>query len=190
MNQFCEMAKETKQKNPLKSFLIPTIEEVSTFMKEKKPEWAKTFCDWYADKFINSYTASGWKLSAGRGGPVKDWRACFSNNWKTLKYKEDLDMLTTLTPKPKVVDEETLNFFNDVLTEYREGPGPVSKERLAGCYDWMKENKFIRLTAQQKEKAIEESKKDLLLGKATATKFVFDHLISNLLDFSYFFKEV
>lgn len=176
---------------PSKSTMsIPTIEEVSTFMKEKRPEWPIGFCDWYAAKFWHSYTSSGWRLSAGRGGLVKNWGSCFQNNWKTLKYKEDIDMLIALTPKPKVIDYDTLDFLNEALEEYRKYSESVSNERLAGCYDWMKENKLLRLTKEQRESAIEESRKDLMMGKATAVKFVFDHLVKNLLTFNYFFNEI
>jgi hypothetical protein len=174
---------------PSKStFVIPTIEEVSDYMKEKK-SWPKGFCDWYAAKFWHSYNSCGWRLSAGRGGPVKNWNSCFLNNWQTLKYKEDLDMLLSLTPKPKSIDEDTLNYLNDALEEYRKDP-KMEKIRLAACYDWLKEHRLIKLSFAQRQEAIEESRKDLMSGKALAVTFVFDHIVNNLLTFNYFFDEV
>lgn len=184
------MAKESKQKEPKKSFVVPSIEEVQYFVLTKKPEWGKLFCDWYGDKFWNSYEKSGWKLSAGRGGPVKNWQACFNSNWQTLKYSEDIAMLKHLTPKPKVVDQDTLNFINDVLDEYRRSPETMTDERLGSCYDWLKEQKLLKLTFAQRQEAILKSKEDLLLGKALAVTFTFDHMVNNLITFSYYFNEV
>ncbi len=171
-------------------FIIPIIEEISSFMKEKKPGWPKAFCDFYASKFFNSYEASGWKLSAGKGGPVKNWRACFLNNWQMLKYQEDREMLLALTPKPKPIDHDTLEYLNEALDGYRKDAGSMTEIRLAACYDWMKENKLLQLNKKQREQAIEDSRIDLMKGKATAVRFVFDHLVKNLLTFNYFFNEV
>jgi hypothetical protein len=170
-------------------FVIPTVEEIVEYIREKKPNWPKAFVDWYSNKFFNSYESSGWRLSAGKGGLVKNWRACFCNNWQTLKYKEDFDMLIALTPKPKSIDEDTLNYLNDALEEYRKDP-TMDKIRLAACYDWLKEHRLIKLSFVQRQEAIEESRKDLMLGKALAVTFVFDHMVNNLLTFNYFFNEI
>lgn len=190
MNQPLEMTKETKKGKAKEKFVIPTIEEVQQYILLKKSGWGKAFCDWYGEKFWMSYEKSGWRLSAGRGGPVKNWQACFNSNWQTLKYSEDFDMLNKLTPKPKTIDHDTLEFLNEVLSEYRKAPATMTKERMAGCYDWLKENKLIKLTFSQRQEAIEESKKDLLSGKALAVLYVFDHMVNNLLTFDYFFNEV
>jgi hypothetical protein len=169
---------------------IPTVDQVIEYMGKKKPNWPKAFIEWYSNKFWNSYEKSGWKLSAGRGGLVKNWQACFNSNWQTLKYKEDLDMLALLTPKPKEIDSDTIEFLNEVLGEYRQNPDHMEEIRLASCYDWMKEYKLIKLKPEQRELAINASKVDLLKGKALAVKFVFDHLVTNLLTFNYFFNEL
>lgn len=171
------------------TFVIPTIEEIIEYVKEKKPIWPKAFIDWYSNKFFSSYESSGWRLSAGRGGPVKNWKAAFNNNWQTLKYKEDFDMLTVLTPKPKSIDEDTLNYLNDALEEYRKDH-KMEKIRLAACYDWLKEHKLIKISFAQKQEAIEESRKDLMSGKALAVTFVFDYMVNNLITFNYFFNEI
>lgn len=175
-----------KKNNP---FIIPTVEEIVEYVLQKKSGWPKAFVQWYSEKFFYSYEKSGWKLSAGRGGPVKNWQACFNSNWQTLKYKEDLDMILALTPKPKAIDEDTLNYLNDALEEYRKDP-TMEKIRLAACYDWLKEHRLIKLSFSQRQEAIEESRKDLMSGKALAVTFVFDHMVNNLLTFNYFFDEV
>lgn len=169
-------------------FVIPTIAEVAALMKEKMPNWPTPFCSWYAEEFWHHYNKAEWKLSSGKGGAMKNWQSAV-HRWKTLKYKEDFDMLQALTPKPKVIDQDTLDFFNEVLEDYRKDPSFVSNERMAGCYVWMKEQGLIKLTPTQREQAIDASKQDLMLGRVTAAKFVFDHLVKNLLDFTFFFKE-
>lgn len=185
--------KDKKKREPRPAFVVPTIEEVSDCMfeytKRKKMNWPKAFCDWYAEKFWNSYEKSGWKLSAGRGGPVKDWRACFKSEWVTLKYSGDIAMLDRLTPKPKPVDKATLDYMNDILDSYRKSPETFTEETLSSCYFWLKENGFLKLQGKQREKAIEDSRISLMKGQATAVRFFMDHMVKELLTFDYFFNE-
>lgn len=188
-----KISKGPKEK---KKFEVPTIAEVQAYILKKKPAWGKAFSDWYGEKFWNSYEKSGWRLSAGRGGPVKNWEACFNSNWQTLKYPEDLAILEKLMPRAKPIDQDTLDYLNEALSLYRSDSTSgkestsISEERLAACYDWMKENNLLRLTADQREEAIRASKIDLKKGKATAVRFAFDRMVKNLLDFNYYFNEV
>lgn len=190
------MAKSVKkEKEPRKPFVIPTIQEISDCMfeytKRKKINWPKGFCDWYAEKFFNSYEKSGWRLSAGKGGPVKNWQACFKSEWVTLKYSGDISMLDKLTPKIKPVDRDTLDFVNEILTEYRQNKDSIDEIRTASCYEWCKEQGFfLRLTQDQRQECIEISKKDLTNARSCMVRYLFDYMVSNLLTFNYFFNEV
>lgn len=175
-------------------FVIPTIEEISDYMfeysKKKKTNWHKVFCDWYAEKFWNAYNSTGWKLSAGKGGKMKSWTSAFKNNWQTLKY-ECVEMLQKLTPKPKPVDRDTLDFVNEILTEYRQNKDSIDEIRTASCYEWCKEQGFfLRLTQDQRQECIEISKKDLTNARSCMVRYLFDYMVSNLLTFNYFFNEV
>lgn len=177
----------TMAKNP---FIIPTIEEISAFMKLKKKEWPKAFCNWYAEKFFHNYTSSGWKLSAGRGGQMKSWQSAFQNNWKMLKYPEDLAMLKTLTPKPKPVDYDTLDYMNEMLAEYRSGVD-CGEIRMASCYDWCKEQGFFKkMSDENRSKGIEISKTDLTKAKAFMVNLLFESMVKQLITFNYYFNEV
>lgn len=171
-------------------FVIPTIEEVSAFMLEKM-KWPEKFCNFYAEKFWHNYNSSGWRLSAGRGGPMKNWQSAVSNNWKMIKYDEDRAMLERFTPKPKAVDPHTLEWVSAILDEYRKDPLSVPIVRLSALYDWLKEQGFTKmLTPEQKELAMAEYKIDVIKGKATAVAFFLDHMVSNLISFNYYFNEV
>lgn len=156
-------------------------------MKEKMPHWPHKFVGYYSERFHSHYTSNGWKV--GGKAPMKDFKAAFCSQWKHLKFKEDQDMLVALTPKPKSIDEDTLNYLNDALEEYRKDP-KMEKIRLAACYDWLKEHKLIKISFAQRQEAIEESRKDLMSGKALAVTFVFDYMVNSLLTFNYFFNEV
>jgi hypothetical protein len=119
-------------------FIIPTEEEVAEYMKkyskEKELNWPEDFCKYYAEKFWNAYNSSGWRLSAGKGGLIKSWESCFKNNWKTLKYIEDITMLKACQPKPKIIDHDTLEYLDEILSEYRSNKESMTPERLASCY--------------------------------------------------------
>lgn len=181
-------SKPKKSKKPAKRFVPPTIEEVKTMMAGKKPKWPASFIAYYAEKFHSYYTSNGWKV--GGRAAMKNFSAAFCSQWQQLKYKEDQDMLYALTPKVKPIDHDTLEYLNEALDVYRKDSTLVSEERLAACYDWMKENNLLRLTASQREDAISASKIDLKKGKSTAVKFAFDRMVKNLLDFNYYFNEV
>lgn len=171
-------------------FVIPTIEEVSAFMLERM-KWPEKFCDFYAEKFWHNYNACGWKLSSGRGGAMKNWQSAVLNNWKMIKYEEDQAMLDRLTPKPKPVDPDTLDWISEALNEYKKHPESVPIERLASFYEWLKEQGFTKmLTPQQKAIALREYKTDELSGRATAVKFFFDHMVDQMINFNYYFNEV
>lgn len=176
------------------SFIIPTEEEVIEFIKEyvkdKKINWPTPFCIYYGERFWNSYNSSGWRLSAGKGGPVKNWQSCFKNNWKTLKYQEDLNMLRNLMPKQRLIDHDTLEYLDEVLGEFRTDKDSVTKERLASCYDWLKEFKLLRLNEEEKQRAIVSSIQNLIDGKALAVIYTFNFMVGNLITFNYYFNEI
>lgn len=54
-----------KEKKPLKRFTAPTLEEVKEYCAERK-----NGVD--AERFVNYYTANGWKVGKN---PMKDWKA-------------------------------------------------------------------------------------------------------------------
>ena len=52
------------------AFSPPTAEELALYIKETNYQWKEGYS---AEKFINKYAQSGWKL--GNGNPMKDWKA-------------------------------------------------------------------------------------------------------------------
>jgi hypothetical protein len=61
-------------------FTPPSKDELNTFFEEevKKHEIPGRFAPLEAEKFMNYYTAKGWKV--GNKSPMKDWRAS-ARNW-------------------------------------------------------------------------------------------------------------
>lgn len=146
-------------RKPAKKFIPPELNEVELYVFEKKPEWPKSFAEYYAAKFWNHYEASGWRLSSGN--PVKKWQACFNSQWQTLKFKEDFDYLAKCVQNEKVVAEDakktefiigersgdiTKDEMNNLLIYFRKNSEKVSIEKLSEYYEWMKANQYLRLT--------------------------------------------
>ena len=172
-----------------KAFQKPNIEEIEAFMQERKPEWPAAFCRFYAEKFWNSYEKSGWKLSAGRGGPVKSWKACFSSNWQDLTYQTDRDTLNRMVAEdvaqaklkpvegvpgqPVVISPETLDAL---LESYTSHPTRVMPFMLAGCYDWIKAKIKVSLSREQRDIVTGIAEKDIEKAKATVVGWVFESL--------------
>lgn len=178
-------------------FIAPTLEEVIEHIQEKKKEeWPKKFCEYYAGKFWNYYDSVGWVI-AGRA-KMKNWKSAFSNQWLNLRFQEDLDMLKRLTPTKKVISHnnyqpipvateikpnlDTVTYMDEILQDYVKHPTLVPKERLASCYDWLKEKKLIRITKEQKDIAIQAG--DVNKGKAIVVEFVFSMMAANLWTFN------
>ncbi len=169
-------------------FIKPTIEQVKAFMIEKKKDWPEEFCQYYAEKFWYSYEKSGWRLSAGRGGPMKSWTAAFFSNWQDLTYQADRDKLRVLQEKvkliaakmvekgqlPLLVGEIGAEMVDGIMAEYLAHATRVGPERLASCYEWLKKNLKLRLSAEQKEIVIGMAASNPEKARATVVQWVFD----------------
>lgn len=164
---------------------IPEIKEVKEYMTERKKDWSKQFIEYYSDKFWNYYNSQGWKV--GRV-PMKSWQSAFNAQWQNLKYNEDIAMFNRCQVKmqqeikqSKVVQMTPKNrdteYVDEIMREYLQHPAFFPKYRLAACYDWLKENKLIKLTKEEKELALEAGKDDIEKGKALATEFVFNKMM-------------
>jgi hypothetical protein len=121
------------------SFKIPLQSEVQAYMKQKKG-WPDKFCEYYAEKFWNNYQAQGWKLS--NGNPMKDWMACFNNQWQNLKYADDIAVLQKfggvqpakvihlMAPKQQLVFNSEVDKLDALLTTYSHSPTSYSTEKI------------------------------------------------------------
>ena len=89
-----------KEKKPLKRFTAPTLEEVKEYCAERK-----NGVD--AERFVNYYTANGWKVGKN---PMKDWKAAV-RTWERN------------TEKPKAAETEHSfdldDFFNSAVDKTR-----------------------------------------------------------------------
>lgn len=68
-----------KDKEVCKKFTPPTVDEVALYCVERKNHVN-------AEKFVDYYTANGWKVG-GKGLPMKDWRAAI-RTWERSEYTE------------------------------------------------------------------------------------------------------
>jgi hypothetical protein len=171
-----------------KAFQKPTIEEVEAFMNERKPEWPAAFSRFYAEKFWNSYEKSGWRLSAGRGGPVKSWKACFSSNWQDVSFASDRETLNRMVNEEIVrakmspasggerLIEITPDALDTLMERYTASPTRVSQSLLAGSYDWIKSKIKVRLSREQRDIVLGLADKDVEKAKATVVGWVFESL--------------
>lgn len=171
-----------------KAFQKPTIEEVEAFMQERKPEWPAAFCRFYAEKFWNSYEKSGWRLSAGRGGPVKSWKACFSSNWQDVSFQSDRETLNRMVTEDIArtkaqpangadrLVEVTPDTMDALLERYMTSPTRVLPSMLAGCYDWIKSKMKVKLSREQRDIVMGLAEKDVEKAKATVVGWVFENL--------------
>lgn len=136
-------------------FKIPLQSEVSVYMRTKRG-WPEKFCDYYAERFWNHYTASGWKLS--NGNAIKDWKACFNAQWQTLKFKEDIDYLngvagTTVfkAPEQKKEFNSEADRLDAFITRYCERPTEIPFDDFEKWYDFMKTEGLLKtLTDEEK----------------------------------------
>ena len=86
-----------KEKKPLKRFTAPTIEEVKEYCSERK-----NGVD--AERFVNYYTANGWKVGKN---PMKDWKAAV-RTWERN------------TEKPKDCSFDLDDFFNAAVERSKQ----------------------------------------------------------------------
>ena len=91
---------DMEESKPLKRFTAPTIEEVKEYCSERK-----NGVD--AERFVNYYTANGWKVGKN---PMKDWKAAV-RTWERN------------TEKPKAAETEHSfdldDFFNSAVDKTR-----------------------------------------------------------------------
>ena len=90
-----------EESKPLKRFTAPTIEEVKEYCSERK-----NGVD--AERFVNYYTANGWKVGKN---PMKDWKAAV-RTWERNDFG-----------KPKAAETEHSfdldDFFNSAVDNTR-----------------------------------------------------------------------
>ena len=90
-----------KESKPLKRFTAPTLEEVKAYCVERKNNVD-------AERFINYYTANGWKVGKN---PMKDWKAAV-RSWERNDFG-----------KPKTAETEQSfdldDFFNAAVDKAR-----------------------------------------------------------------------
>lgn len=71
-----ENTNKTKKKERINGFVIPTIEEIAEYCKERNNNID-------AEKFKNYYDSIGWVI--GRNKAIKDWKACV-RTWERNSY--------------------------------------------------------------------------------------------------------
>jgi hypothetical protein len=169
---------------------IPTINEVEEYMGNKKKEWPKKFIEYYAEKFWNFYTSKGWKVGSEA---MKNWQSAFCSQWQNLKYGEDLGMMdkcmvlerrkrmTEKKEQAKIIQipsiDRTVEYIDEIMHEFQQHPSNFPQKRLASCYDWLKEHKFMKLTKEQFDLAVQAGSENIEKGKALATEFVFHKMM-------------
>lgn len=166
-------------------FTIPLQSQVETYVREKK-KWPQEFCFYYANRFWDFYQSNGWKVS-GKAA-MKDWKAAFNSQWQTLKYKEDIEFLNVCLAKKPDVRQGTndgninIQYANSVFEDYKRHPTDVPKERLVCLYDWLKENKLIKLSKDQVKMIREYYSSDMNKGKAVSVQTFFENLVNSNLN--------
>jgi hypothetical protein len=160
-------------------FEIPTIEEVTEYIREKKG-WPEKFIEYYAEKFWCFYQSNGWKVS-GKAA-MKDWRAAFTSQWKVPKFKEDIEFLNLCMKekKPAIVKEMNhTDRLNNLLAQYKQNFESVTDEKLIKVYDYLKERKMIRLSAEEKKYIVAAYSNNVEKGKAACVKQMFMNMINH-----------
>lgn len=159
-------------------FEIPTVQEVTEYIREKK-EWPEKFIEYYAEKFWCFYQSNGWKVS-GKAA-MKDWRAAFTSQWKVPKFKEDIEFLNLcMKEKPTIVKNLNPNDkLNNILNEYRQNFEAVTDERLVKVYDYLKERKMIVLSQEEKQFIKAAYSNNVEKGKAACVKQMFMNMINH-----------
>jgi hypothetical protein len=174
------------------AFKVPLQSEVQAYIKEKKG-WPDKFCQHYADKFWNYYNSNGWKV--GNKAPMKDWKSAFNAQWQVLKFKDDIDFLnaclksqqeqprgTTAAPAPDQ-EQSTLMYIDEIMAYYEKNWEQVEEVRLASCYDWLKENKLMRISPEEGLRAKQSCNGDTMKGKAICVKILFEKMITRGMTF-------
>lgn len=118
-------------------FKIPLQSEVAAYIKEKM-KWPDEFCQYYAEKFWSHYQSNGWKVS-GKAA-MKDWTAAFASQWKTLKWKEDIDKYNELIKGAKIIQmksppSDEIGILDRLMGIYIKHPADISLEKLGTTGD-------------------------------------------------------
>lgn len=172
-----------------KKFVAPTIQEIEDYIREKRSsEWPEKFIVYYAENFYNHYTAVGWRARGGLS--IKDWKACFNNTWRVVKY-EALDFLKQCQrdQPTKKVNSNPLNgslfielnceVMNEVLRDYKKNYAKIAIEKLATYYNWLKERKLIILDKEEASDIKKMYNGNETEGKAACVRISFDKLITH-----------
>lgn len=157
------------------AFSVPTVDQVKAYMKEKKG-WPDKFIDYYAEKFWNTYEASGWRLS--NGNKMKSWTAAFNAQWQDIRYQQDRDMLNECRKTHLTVVQTQNNYLNQLLTQYRKNFDSVSSEALVAAYDYLKENKLMKLSPDEKDLIKRTYGNNVEKGKAACVITLFNNMIN------------
>jgi len=170
------------------AFKVPLQSEVQAYIQEKKG-WPEKFCKYYAERFWNFYQSNGWRVS-GKAA-MKDWKAAFNSQWQTLKFKEDIDFLnaclkseqgqTRLAGQASAEtggSDKTVMYMDELLAYYEKNWDKVEEARLASCYDWLKEQRLMRITKEEGQMAQQACGGDIRKGKAICVKILFDKMIT------------
>jgi hypothetical protein len=163
-------------------FVVPLVEEVLLFMKEKKG-WPDKFCKYYAEKFWNNYEASGWKLS--NGNKMKSWQAAFNAQWQMPRYQCDIDLLKKcMENKPAIVREMGASGrLNEILSQYKQDFEKVPDDKLVKVYDYLKEHKMIKLSPDEKQFIKAAYGDNPEKGKAACVKTMFTNMVNHGISF-------
>lgn len=152
---------------------IPLQSEVARYMSEKMG-WPMEFCLSYADKFWNYYNAQGWKLS--NGNAMKDWQSAFQAQWKTIKNKEDIDLLNGI--KAKLETEKTPeDRLNEILELHKKGEYKPKRTDVVAIYDYLKSKGLMKLNKEVINAIVERCGNDKEYGKMLAVRVLFDRYV-------------
>lgn len=163
-------------------FKIPLQSEVEAYMMEKKG-WPQAFCRHYAERFWNHYQASGWKLS--NGNQIKDWKACFTSQWQTLKFKEDIEMLNAELRKLSSnnnIGNAPQQFYviDELLSKYKKHPSSILFSEFGKHYDFMKsERLLIKLQPGEADKLLELYSGDKYKCRCACVQKTFDSYVNS-----------
>jgi len=148
-------------------FKIPLQSEIAAFIKEKKG-WPEGFCTYYAEKFWNNYQAQGWVLS--NGNKMKDWKACFNNQWQDLRYEADRKLLDDYKKKTSLTPSE---YLNSCLEKFSRDEYKPAKSDVLRIYDYLKSKGLMKLPKHQIDVIIEQSGNDREMGRVLSVKQLF-----------------
>lgn len=161
-------------------FQVPPVEEVVLYIQEKKG-WPEKFAKYYAEKFWCFYQSNGWKVS-GRAA-MKDWKAAFTSQWQRPKFKEDMEFLNqclkdtkTLAPVKSITS--STDKLNELLNQYKQNFQSIPDEKLEKVYNYLKENKMIQLSADEKQFIKAAYSNNEQKGKAACVKTMFNNMIN------------